>query len=409
MAPGNRRLDIRAVAASRHAAVAARPWGHEAAWRGGGHTMLARLTTAFGAVTLTLASTAPISPPAAAQTTDSTQRVANADTVSPPSKADKRPTRFFDTQEVLAVTLTANLRELRGDKMTEDAPWRPATVSYAGSDGNRIDVPAQVRTRGIWRLKNCAFPPLRLNFGREARESIFDRLDKPKLVNFCRDNDAYEEYILQEMQLYRIYALLTPLSHRARLLRATYVDSATSAVHATRYAILVEEPGEMAQRLEMKMMEMQGAKAQDLEPYHAALVGVFQYLIGNSDWSARALHNAELMLDSAGRYYVVPYDFDFSGAVHARYATPPPQLPIRSVRQRIYRGHCAPAEDYAKVFALFKEKKDAIYGLYRDQIGQLLEPKTVERTLEYFDEFYEVIESPSAARREIVEACLDMQ
>jgi hypothetical protein len=371
--------------------------------------MLASLSAAFVAVTLIAASAASISPPAAAQATDSAQRVANADTASAPSKEEKRPTRFFDSEEVLAVTLTANLRELRGDKMTEDAPWRAATVSYAGPDGKTIAVPAQVRTRGIWRLKNCAFPPLRLNFGREARESIFDRLDKPKLVNYCRDNDAYEEYILQEMQLYRIYSLLTPLSHRARLLRTTYVDSASGEVHATRHAILLEEPGEMAKRLGMKMMEMQGAKAQDLEPYHAALVGVFQYLIGNSDWSSRALHNAELMLDSTGKYYVVPYDFDFSGAVHARYATPPPQLPIRSVRQRIYRGHCAPAEDYAKVFALFKDKKDAIYGLYRDEIGRLLDQKTVERTLEYFDEFYEVIESPGTAQREIVQACLDAQ
>ncbi|HJU64529.1 MAG TPA: hypothetical protein VJ596_02580, partial [Gemmatimonadaceae bacterium] len=366
--------------------------------------MLAPRYAALFAATLTIVVPAAISPSAAAQAPDSSQRLARvSDSTSAEQKEPRPPTRFYDTNDVLAVTLTTNLRELRRDKM-EDAPWRPATFSYTAADGKAMVVPAQVRTRGIWRLKNCAFPPLRVNFGRDARESVFDRLDKPKLVNFCRDNDQYEQYILQEFQLYRIYALLTPLSHRTRLLRTTYTDSATGEVHATRYAILLEEPQELAKRMGMKMLEIQGAKAQDLEPYHAALVGVFQYLIGNSDWSARALHNAELMQDSASLYYVVPYDFDFSGAVNARYATPPPQLPIRSVRQRIYRGHCAPAAEYAKVFALFKEKKDAIYALYRDPIGQLLNEQTRKQTLEYFDDFYEVIESPGVAQREIVGA-----
>ncbi|MGH7718195.1 MAG: hypothetical protein ACREON_05045 [Gemmatimonadaceae bacterium] len=348
---------------------------------------------------------------ATGQAGDSTRRGDDApasDTASPNRGALRPSTRFFDTGQPLELTLTANLRQLQRDKR-EDAPWRAATLSYAASDGRTIDVPAQVRTRGIWRLKNCGFPPLRLNFGRPARETVFDRLDKPKMVNYCRDNDEFEQYILRELQLYRIYTLLTPMSHRVRLVRVTYVDSATARPQTTRYAIILEEPKEMAERLGARLIDVTGAKADDLEPYHAALVGVFQYLIGNSDWSARALHNAEILQDSLNAYHVVPYDFDFSGAVNARYATPPPQLPIRRVRERIYRGHCAPAAEYARVFALFNAKKDAIYALYRDDVGRLLSPRTVEETLEYFDDFYEVINSPSAARREVIGACLDRQ
>lgn len=121
---------------------------------------------------------------------------------------------FFESQEPFEVTLTANIGKLRGDKHP-DPPWRPATMSYKGLDGNPQTVALQARTRGIWRLRACDFPPLRLNFsGETSKGSIFHKLDKPKLVSYCQDNDGYEQYILQEFQLYRIYQLLTPVRDR---------------------------------------------------------------------------------------------------------------------------------------------------------------------------------------------------
>jgi hypothetical protein len=325
------------------------------------------------------------------------------------ASATPLPVPFFDSEEPLPVTFTADLGRLRRD--TKDkAPWRPATLAYAGTDGRAVAVPIKARTRGIWRLKNCDFPPLRLNFAAAtARGTPFERLDKPKLVTHCRDNTGYEQYVLREHQLYRVLGLLTPVSHRARLVRVTYVDEAGKRDSTTRYAIALEEPAALAARVGGRLLEATGARADDLDPYHAALVGVFQYLIGNSDWSTGALHNAELVTTSTFAVFIVPYDFDFSGAVNAPYATVDPALPIKHVRERIYRGHCASADEYARVFALFNAKKDAIYALYRDSVGRLLEPRAVRETLAYFDEFYATINTPRSARRAIVEACVDRQ
>ena len=103
-------------------------------------------------------------------------------------------------------------------------------MSYVATapDTGVVTVPARIRTRGIWRLKNCEFPPIRINFTNEAvKGTAFRGLDEPKLVNYCRNNDDYEQYILQEFQLYRIYRLLTPVSHAVRLMHLTYADSAT--------------------------------------------------------------------------------------------------------------------------------------------------------------------------------------
>ena len=314
---------------------------------------------------------------------------------------------FFESQHPIDVTLTANIGKLRGDK-NANPPWRAATLSYKGTDGSDITVPLRARTRGIWRLKTCEFPPLRLNFtGETSKGSIFHKLDKPKLVSYCRDVDGYEQYILQEFQLYRIYHLLTPVSHNARLLKLTYADSGNGKVRAKRYGFLLEEPNAMAARLGGKILEQKGAVAGDLEPFQNALMGVFEYMIGNTDFSVAGLHNVELFFTPEGSVLPVAYDFDFSGAVNARYAAPDSMLNIPNVRQRIFRGYCTDPDSYAKVFALFKEKRPEIYALYSDEIGKLMDQGTVKETLRYFDEFYETINDSRSARRSIIQSCVD--
>ncbi len=316
------------------------------------------------------------------------------------------PGKFFLTEEPLTVTLTTNIKRIRGDH-GDKTPWRPATISYTDSTGKVVVVPTELKTRGIWRLKNCDFPPVRMNFKRPlTKGTLFHGLDQPKLTSFCRDDDNYEQYVIQELELYRIYHLLTPKSHTARLLQMTYTDSASGKVFAKRAAILLEEPQFMAVRIGGPLMKVKGARSADLEPFHNALVGVFEYLIGNTDFSIGGLHNIELVTDSTGNVFPIPFDFDFSGAINTRYATTDPSLSIQRVRERLYRGYCGPADEVAKVVALFKEKKDAIYALYKDDIGKMLKPKLVDETLEYFDDFYKTINDPRQVRREITDQCL---
>jgi hypothetical protein len=317
--------------------------------------------------------------------------------------------KFFQTETPLVVTLTTNMARIRTDK-TADAPWRAATMSYVATapDTGTVSVPTRVRTRGIGRLENCQFPPLLLDFANDAAKGTeLKGLDEPSLVNSCRNSDEYEQYILQEFQLYRIYQLLTPVSHAVRLLQLTYVDSASGKKEATRYAFIVEPPTGMAERLGAKILKIKGAAANDLEPAQSALVGLFQYMIGNTDFSLSGLRNAELLSMPVDAYVFAVYDFDFSGAVNARYATIDPSLPIKRVRDRLYRGYCVPSETYPKAIANFNAKKDSIYALYRDSIGKLIAPATISETLEYFDEFYRIINDPKMFKREVVDACVE--
>ena len=312
---------------------------------------------------------------------------------------------IFTAEEPITFTLTSNFGRLRRDKK-QDAPWRWASVTIADSAGAPVEIPLQVKTRGIWRLTQCDFPPIRLDFKKSTvKHSLLAKLDKPKLVTHCRDNEDYEQYILQELQLYRVYNLLTKYSHRVRLARVTYTDSGTGKVVTTRYAFLEEEPEALAHRVGGMLIKEKGGGPADLEPNAAAIFDVFQYMIGNTDWSVSGLHNVELIGTDLG-YIPVAYDFDFSGAVNTRYATVDPSLPVKRVRDRIYRGYCLPEETYAPTFDLFKAKKDSIYALYKDPIGRLLLGDRAKETLEYFDEFYATITSQRDAKREIIGRCI---
>jgi hypothetical protein len=313
---------------------------------------------------------------------------------------------LFLSQTPIEVKFTVNIGDLRGDK-SPTPPWRAATISYKADDGSDVAVPVRARTRGIWRLRMCDFPPVRLNFsGATSKGSIFYQLDKPKLVSYCQNTDDHEQYVLQEFQLYRIYQLLTPMSHKARLLKFTYADSGSGKVRAKRYGFLIEEPSAIAARLGGKILEQKGASPGDLDPDQDALVGVFQYMIGNTDFSVSALHNMELLFKEDGSVMPIAYDFDFAGAVNARYAAPDEKLNLPNVRRRLFRGYCTPAESYASAFAIFKQRKPEIYALYSDEIGKLMDQGTVKATLRYFDDFYETINDPRSAKRAIIESCI---
>lgn len=320
-------------------------------------------------------------------------------------KKDHEPRPIFQAQKPIEMTLYAPFSQLRRDRQVE-TQYRPGYLVYKG-DSSDVRVPVRLRTRGIWRKKNCDIPPLLLNFHKDsAKKTLFTKNDRLRLTLHCRDNDDYEQYVLQEYNLYRVHRQLTKYSYDVRLARVTYVDSEKKDTITTRWAFFQEQDDAFTDRVGVQLVTTQGAGPADLNPYESALFGTIQYFVGNSDFSIRALHNVVLVFKD-DEHIPVARDFDWSGAVNARYAVPNPILKIRTVTQRVMRGYCSDPAEYEKAFALFKEKKDAIYGLYKDELmGPLMKPNVVANTLKYFDEFYDVLNDPRRAKRHIVEECL---
>ena len=307
----------------------------------------------------------------------------------------------FREHGVVPVTIVTDLRALLRDRRGEPE-WQPAVLRFGGgSEGDSLE--AEVRTRGNYRRTKCRFPPLRIDIPRKrAEKTPLGGLNKFKLVVHCENSDAFEQYVVQEYLIYRVYNLLTPFSQRARLLRVTYVDPASPSDSITRHAILLEEDEDVARRTGTVLIEAVGAGPDDLESYHSALVGVFQYLIGNTDWSITGLHNVKLF-QSVTATYPMAYDFDFSGAVSARYATVDPSLPIRTVRQRLFRGYCTVEDRWQEAYALFRAQRDSIVALYVNEPA--LDPSVRERSLDYINEFFELLDDAERAHRSLGGSC----
>jgi hypothetical protein len=314
---------------------------------------------------------------------------------------------LFDDQSVLKFTLSADFRALKHDTRNDNARYRPARISYT-ADGQEVVVPVKIKPRGIWRRKNCDLPPIRLNFAKDsAKHTVFAKQSRLKLVDTCKNGDDYEQYVLQEFQLYRVQNLLTPLSFRVRLAHVTYIDSQKKDTVQSRFAFLTEEPEDATTRMGGTAVQTKGARGDDLEPAASAMFGVFQYFIGNTDFSVSGLHNVLLLRKDSvfGGAFPVAWDFDWTGAVNAKYAFPDYRLPIKNVTQRLMKGDCVPPATFNATFDIFRAKKDAIYALYSDSLAAGLKPDVVRWTLKFYDEFYEVINDKRRANREIIEAC----
>jgi hypothetical protein len=130
-------------------------------------------------------------------------------------------------------------------------------------------------------------------------------------------------------------------------------------------------------------------------------------MIGNTDWSALRAHNVAHIRAAGGAVSAVAYDFDFSGIVDAPYARPPPELRIRRVTQRVYRGFCHRDLDWMRLFAHFQDRRSSIEGVIERQI-EALEASHRAAALAYIEEFFAIIASPERRQTDVIAACRPM-
>jgi hypothetical protein len=309
----------------------------------------------------------------------------------------------FDRDEPLEVELYADLKALCRDPDHKKCTDLPATLAYS-EDGVDKSVQVALRTRGRFRSTTggCDLPALFVFFGADTAGSLFEGEKMLPLTTHCRRAGQYEEYVVKEYLAYRIYNLLAEKSLRVRLARVTYHDASSHAEPLVRYAFFTEHFDSLARREDAAVFKPERFDLLAADATEIATLDLFEYMIGNTDWSAVFRHNVVLIRDAAGRTTAVPYDFDFSGLVDAEYATVAPQLPIHDVKQRIFRGVCRPDTDWERVFASFGAKRDAIEALLA---AQDLERGAREQARRYLAGFYDVLESPARREREILDTC----
>jgi hypothetical protein len=367
-----------------------------------------RLATALGVVAALHASSAA---PARAQVPPPPADTANPDSVA--AREARRAKRaaeapLFATDSVLRFTLVADLKALGNQRDTLKPRTFRGILHVAGDGGRAAAVPVRVTTRGHYRLRTCGFPPLRLAFDSGTGGTPFARQSVLKLGTHCRSgNSRHEEYVAREYLAYRAHGLVMgPHAFRTRLARVRYVNARDRATADTTQAeehwgLLIEHDRMLAARLGGRLLEQRNAKFEDIAPDSGVALALFEYFLGNSDWSVAALHNVRLVTRADGDVYAVGYDFDFSGLVDTDYAVPDPRLPIRSVRQRIWRGPCASPQTLAAALAPYAERRAALEALWREPVpgtpagAPWLDDGYARGAQKWVAEFYDMVRDPA--------------
>jgi hypothetical protein len=320
--------------------------------------------------------------------------------------AKRRTERLFGSDEPLEFTLTADFKAAFKSRDTLKVKTTKATLTIKDSSGTPLTIPIEISPRGHFRLRAdvCNFPPIRLIFPKQGLKGTpFAGQEALKLGTHCNQRDKdYAEYPVREHATYEVLNMFTDASFKSRLANVTYVPVGEEKDQFTKIGILIEDESDMAKRNNGRIQTVRGGTFGDMDPPQTAVISTFAYFIGNTDWSVWSLHNIRLVATSDGRYVPVPYDFDWSGVVWARYAKPAPQLGTKTVQERLYRGPCFTAADFAPIFAKFQAQRTAIRELY----ARLpLDDGYRRQANDYYDEFYRIIGDQRQVRREFIESC----
>jgi hypothetical protein len=305
---------------------------------------------------------------------------------------------LFKTQDTLHFDITANLKPLLRDRGLRPN-YHLGLVSYKTTKAKKVDLPIKIRVRGNFRKanENCNFPPLLLNFDKKNKgNSVFNTQNQLKLVTHCISRNN----IIKEQLIYRIYNLFTNRSFRTRLSKVTYIDSASKRNPESKLGFLLEDELILAKRIGAKPFTKVRLRHEMMDTLAMATISVFEFMIGNTDWSVPYLHNIKAFNKKNSLPIPIPYDFDHSGLVNASYAQPAPALNLSSVKERLYRGINYPKPIFDKVFAKFIALKPQIFELYNGNPG--LDNSYKKYAVNYITEFYEIIENENSIKELIV-------
>lgn len=320
---------------------------------------------------------------------------------------------LFADSDTLDVTIEGPLTTLLRERSNDE--YYSGFLSYADDAGEVQELDLQFRTRGNFRRRpsTCRFPPVRLNLKKkQVSGTLFEGQNILKLVTHCKPgNSRYEQYVLKEELAYRILNLHTPVSFRTRLLKVTWVNTEKDNETEVRYGFLIEHKGELQARSGLTEFDGERAKYPDLDPRQSAIAAVYEYMVGNTDFSMVAAppgesccHNGILLSNDADRHFFVPYDFDMAGIVNAPYAEPNSRFNLRSVTDRLYRGHCRFNPVMEEVASLYLDNQEAVMRLVDEQEG--LDENNRKVTRGFLERFYADISTPERMQGKLLSRCL---
>ncbi|MEM9824542.1 MAG: hypothetical protein AAF985_25875 [Bacteroidota bacterium] len=253
---------------------------------------------------------------------------------------NEKPISFFQhfaqQDGVPKLTISTDSKKLIKEKKKEN--YQAASIKFEGLNGELIEMPAKVRSRGNIRKEVCYFPPLKLKMKKKALAELgFDTLNQVKMVIQCQSSKQGLSYLLKEHLIYKLHQPIGPESYQTKLIQIDLIDKDGKVKEL--HGFLIEEEKEFCARLTAKIPDKGRISSRLIDRDAYTKMCFFQYMILNTDWQMMNRHNLEfIQLEGQQKFMPIPYDFDYSGMVGTSYAVPDPSRGIKSVKDQIFLG-----------------------------------------------------------------------
>ena len=314
---------------------------------------------------------------------------------------------LFSSKDPINLAISLSIKEVRKSK--EDTVYKSHKLIYHNGAGVADSMRVGLKGRGNFRLRECYYPPLWMQFDKKnVTGTPIEGNKKLKVVLPCHGEEDANDLIIREYLCYKIYEVVSPYSLKTRLanIELTELRKRKSKTYKVA-AILIEDMGKMSKRLHAKESKTNSINPVLFNDTSCLRFDMFQYLIANTDVSSAYEHNSKVIFRKPN-FIPVPYDFDMSGLVDAPYAVVSKigdaQLPIEDVTQRYYRGYCRPDSLTEFVRQEFLAKKDKILSC-TDEIKGLLPEKQINEIRAYLEEFFNVLMDDKSFRRQVISTC----
>jgi len=313
---------------------------------------------------------------------------------------------LFGETQPMHITLTLDLKKYQREKFK--GKYMPVHFLYQINDSLQLEKDMRMKARGKFRRNHCSLAPFWLDIQKVdlLNEDLQD-VHRIKIVTHCKGSKSYENYVLKEYLCYKIYNIISPVSFRVRLVRMTYVDTGRDNKVTQGWAFMIEPEKMLAARMDAEVVKRDDLMTSLLRPWEIDILALFQYMIGNVDYSVYGRQNMKFLglpgYGTAG-YTPVPYDFDYSGLVDAYYAVPSEHLPIKSVRERMYLGPCREESAYLAAVEHLRQCKEEILHLVNE--FEFLDQKGKKDIINYLEQYFELSEKPKSLIFSLQKTCI---
>ncbi len=215
------------------------------------------------------------------------------DTVTLKKQEEKSARKYlslFENEDILEVSLRFDLSGFL--KKPDKNQSFDGVMTFHFSETDTLDRKVTIQYRGQSRYERCRLPPMRIIFRQPVYEvSDSARIKKIKLVNQCQSGALYDDYVIKECLVYKLYNVLTDTCFRVRLLKVNYIDTEKKKKPVVQYGIFIEPEELLAKRTNMLEVKTKSLTQKHMHPLMIDRIAIFNYMVSNWDWSVPGQHN----------------------------------------------------------------------------------------------------------------------